>query len=154
MLPWPTRRPKRARSSVLNLLGPVCSIFWVVQHGQHCAPAQPIFGRIASAAQHTCARTSLGGPFCLDALPLFPSPAGSPPVTLKTLAVPQVEADVEAELGVDMEHIVWSISDALRYTLMVDTQKYTQAVLAAVARLEQNGIKPVSLKNYWGGGDG
>jgi hypothetical protein len=43
----------------------------------------------------------------------------------------------------------------LRYTVVLDTGAYTTGVRAAVARLQADGIvAPVSLKNYWGGGDG
>jgi hypothetical protein len=50
--------------------------------------------------------------------------------------------------------IVWALSDALRYTVVLAMGTYSAGVQAAVARLEERGIKPVKLKNYWGGSDG
>jgi DNA repair ATPase RecN len=60
----------------------------------------------------------------------------------------------EACKQVDMSKIVWSISDALRYTVLIDTENYTDAVRNAMQRLEAAGMTPASLKNYWGEGDG
>jgi hypothetical protein len=56
--------------------------------------------------------------------------------------------------SVDVEAVVWSISDALRYTVLISTEGYTDAVKNALKRLEEQGMTPAKLKNYWGEGDG
>jgi hypothetical protein len=50
--------------------------------------------------------------------------------------------------------LVWAVSDALRYTVVLSLDTYTAGVQAAVARLEKQGIQAIKLKNYWGGSDG
>ena len=46
--------------------------------------------------------------------------------------------------------IVWAVSDSLRYTVLVDDTSYAAATVTVVSRLEAQGARIVSLKNYWG----
>lgn len=55
---------------------------------------------------------------------------------------------------IDVEAVVWDISDALRYTVLISTEGYTTAVKNALKLLEEHGMTPAKLKNYWGEGDG
>lgn len=66
----------------------------------------------------------------------------------------EAKAELEGETELDMAAIVWDISDALRYTVLIPTERYTQAVKSALERLKASGMEPSSLKNYWGPGDG
>jgi hypothetical protein len=63
-------------------------------------------------------------------------------------------AEKAGETEVDLAAIVWDISDALRYTVLISTERYTETVKSALERLKAAGMEPASLKNYWGPGDG
>mmetsp|Transcript_38003 Transcript_38003/g.109665 ORF Transcript_38003/g.109665 Transcript_38003/m.109665 type:complete len:461 (+) Transcript_38003:31-1413(+) len=54
---------------------------------------------------------------------------------------------------VDIPAVVWSTTDALRYTILLPTEKYTPAVKAASERFEAQGMEASELKNFWPGGD-
>jgi len=54
---------------------------------------------------------------------------------------------------VDLEALVWDLGDSFRYTMLVPTERYTEAVKASVARFEERGMAPAGLRNYWPGGD-
>ena len=47
-----------------------------------------------------------------------------------------------------------SILDILRYTAVFPTKRYTSAVIACIASLEEYGFTKLRVKNYWGPGDG
>ena len=51
-------------------------------------------------------------------------------------------------------HVAWNISDALRYTIVIETHAYTKMVTSTLQALTSKGIKSVSLKNYWIAGNG
>mmetsp|Transcript_38328 Transcript_38328/g.49557 ORF Transcript_38328/g.49557 Transcript_38328/m.49557 type:complete len:598 (+) Transcript_38328:715-2508(+) len=55
---------------------------------------------------------------------------------------------------VDIGKIVWSISDALRYTVLLDVNTYTEGVKKIMERLNEEGMFIVSKKNFWPRGDG
>ena len=65
-----------------------------------------------------------------------------------------VEEAVENEFDVDIEQIVWAISDALRYTVIFDTSVYTKGVESARSKLVSLGLDSLVSKNYWSEGDG
>jgi len=54
---------------------------------------------------------------------------------------------------VDISSVVWSTTDALRYTVLLPTEKYTAAVKAATKRFKEKQMEPNELKNFWPGGD-
>lgn len=56
-------------------------------------------------------------------------------------------AQKEGETEVDMAGIVWKISDALRYTVLISTERYTNTVKNALVKLQEAGMTPGSLKN-------
>ena len=51
-----------------------------------------------------------------------------------------LEAGAEKDLTLDIEKIVWSVSDILRYTVLFSTERYTEAVRSAVATLGSVGV--------------
>mmetsp|Transcript_35031 Transcript_35031/g.81292 ORF Transcript_35031/g.81292 Transcript_35031/m.81292 type:complete len:454 (-) Transcript_35031:70-1431(-) len=54
---------------------------------------------------------------------------------------------------VDIELEVWSTTDALRYTVLLPTERYVAAVKAAMQQFEEQGMVAQELKNFWPGGD-
>ncbi len=46
------------------------------------------------------------------------------------------------------------MSDTLRYTVVVEAENYSNAVRLAVSWLTHDGYTAMSLKNYWGQGNG
>jgi len=68
--------------------------------------------------------------------------------------VVQEEAEKEGKNEIDLHAIVWDISDALRYTVLIKTKNYTEAVRNAVETLQKAGLEAHNMKNYWGEGDG
>jgi hypothetical protein len=59
----------------------------------------------------------------------------------------------EEDLVVDLEGVVWAVSDVLRYTIVFETSQYTQSVENTRAKLLGKDIVPAKQKNYWGPGD-
>lgn len=57
------------------------------------------------------------------------------------------------EEAVDIPKTVWETTDALRYTVLLATERYTAAVKAAMARFAEKGMEANELKNFWPGGD-
>lgn len=55
--------------------------------------------------------------------------------------------------GIEIKRSADNISDALRYTGVVPTAKYSQAVSTAVASLKADGFKINEIVNYWPSGD-
>jgi uncharacterized Zn-binding protein involved in type VI secretion len=51
-----------------------------------------------------------------------------------------------------IENITSDINDALRYTLVVDENSYTQSVNTTIAKLESQGFKKLKVKRSWGKG--
>jgi hypothetical protein len=64
-----------------------------------------------------------------------------------------LELSAEKDFAVDMETIVWAISDVLRYTIIFETSHYTDGVRATRSKLQDKNITPAKQKNYWGPGD-
>ena len=65
----------------------------------------------------------------------------------------KIDADAEKDHGGDREKAANAISDAVRYTLNVDGEKYTDGVEKTIGALEQTGWKVESVKNFWQQGD-
>jgi len=61
--------------------------------------------------------------------------------------------NAEEDLAVDLESVVWAVSDVLRYTIVFETSQYTQSVKDTRAKLLGKDILPAKQKNYWGPGD-
>lgn len=64
--------------------------------------------------------------------------------------------DAEDETEVDIAALMYGprITDVLRYTVIIDTARYTPGVEAAMARFEgDRSTKTIDLKNYWSGND-
>jgi hypothetical protein len=56
---------------------------------------------------------------------------------------------------IDVANVVWvKMGDSFRYTMLVPTATYTAAVKQTMAAMEAKGFSPVSLRNFWMGGDG
>ena len=55
--------------------------------------------------------------------------------------------------GVDINAIVNSVTDALRYTLLIDSSKYTETVKSLRLKLSELNFTPKDMKNYWSEGD-
>ena len=64
-----------------------------------------------------------------------------------------LELTAEKDFAVDIETIVWAISDMLRYTIIFETSHYTDGVRATRSRLQDKDITQAKQKNYWGPGD-
>jgi len=65
----------------------------------------------------------------------------------------KIDQDAEKDHGGDREKAANSISDAVRYTLNVDENNYTDGVEKTVKAVEQTGWKVDSVKNFWQAGD-
>jgi hypothetical protein len=65
----------------------------------------------------------------------------------------KIDADAEKDHGGDREKAANSISDAVRYTLNVDDENYTDGVEKTIGALEGTGWKVESVKNFWQAGD-
>lgn len=65
----------------------------------------------------------------------------------------KIDADAEKDHGGDREKAANAISDAVRYTLNVDGEKYADGVEKTIGALEQTGWKVESVKNFWQQGD-
>ena len=64
----------------------------------------------------------------------------------------KIDADAEKQYGGDRAKAASEISDAIRYTMTVQDDGYTDAVLATTKALEANGFK-IRTKNFWESGD-
>jgi hypothetical protein len=64
-----------------------------------------------------------------------------------------LESDAEKDLAVNIEMIVWAVSDVLRYTIIFETAHYTNGVRETRLRLQDKNITQAKQKNYWGPGD-
>lgn len=62
-------------------------------------------------------------------------------------------ANKAVEKGLPLEKMAGRISDALRYTGVVDAAQYASTVRKARATLEQKGYKVVELETHWPRGD-
>mmetsp|Transcript_94851 Transcript_94851/g.268157 ORF Transcript_94851/g.268157 Transcript_94851/m.268157 type:complete len:493 (-) Transcript_94851:46-1524(-) len=54
---------------------------------------------------------------------------------------------------VDLLDVVWTSTDALRYTMILPTECYTAGVKAVLERFSEQGVRTVEEKNFWPGGD-
>jgi len=59
------------------------------------------------------------------------------------------EEQPQGPMEADMAEIVWAISDALRYTLVVAAPAYAATVAKARAELAATGLVSLKQKNYW-----
>jgi len=51
--------------------------------------------------------------------------------------------------------LTFQISDALRYTILLNEEEYSAGAAALIAELPaKHGVRAHKLKNYWGDGDG
>jgi len=57
------------------------------------------------------------------------------------------------EIAVDIPNLVWTTTDALRYTVLLPTETYTTGVKEAMAEFKKIGMEAKELKNFWHGGD-
>jgi len=57
------------------------------------------------------------------------------------------------EMAVDIPKLVWTTTDALRYTVLLPTETYTTGVKEAMAEFKKIGMEAKELKNFWPGGD-
>jgi len=57
------------------------------------------------------------------------------------------------EIVVDISKLVWTTTDALRYTVLLPTETYTTGVKEAMAEFKNIGMEAKELKNFWPGGD-
>jgi len=57
------------------------------------------------------------------------------------------------EIAVDIPKLVWTTTDALRYTVLLPTDTYTTGVKEAMAEFKNIGMEAKELKNFWPGGD-
>jgi hypothetical protein len=65
----------------------------------------------------------------------------------------KIDQDAEKDHGGDREKAANALSDAVRYTLNVDDNNYTEGVEKTVKAVEQTGWKVDSVKNFWQAGD-
>ena len=65
----------------------------------------------------------------------------------------KIDADAEKDHGGDREKAANAISDAVRYTLNVDDNNYTDGVEKTIKAVEGTGWKVESVKNFWQAGD-
>jgi hypothetical protein len=65
----------------------------------------------------------------------------------------KIDQDAEKDHGGDREKAANSISDAVRYTLNVDENNYTDGVEKTIKAVEETGWKVDSVKNFWQAGD-
>ncbi len=66
----------------------------------------------------------------------------------------RLEPGIEANEKSILPSVIWRIRDALRYTIVVESSAYAEAVLIAVESFSSHGINAVALKNYWVKGNG
>lgn len=67
--------------------------------------------------------------------------------TIVELARQALEA--REPLVIDAATVVWAITDALRYTMVVPLERYTSAVSKVRSQLSDAGLRTVKLRNYW-----
>mmetsp|Transcript_63662 Transcript_63662/g.160677 ORF Transcript_63662/g.160677 Transcript_63662/m.160677 type:complete len:446 (-) Transcript_63662:99-1436(-) len=73
---------------------------------------------------------------------------------IDNLEMKALEAGDKAK-PVDPHSVVWlQMCDSFRYTMIVPTATYTNAVKQTMKAMEKKGFAPIALRNYWGGGDG
>jgi len=65
----------------------------------------------------------------------------------------KIDADAEKDHGGDREKAANALSDAVRYTLNVDENNYTDGLEKTVKAVEETGWKVDSVKNFWQAGD-
>jgi len=65
----------------------------------------------------------------------------------------KIDGDAEKKYGGDREKAADNISDAVRYTLNVDDNKYTENLERTLDTLEKTGWKVNEVKNFWQQGD-
>ena len=65
----------------------------------------------------------------------------------------KIDADAEKDFGGDREKAADAISDAVRYTLNVGEENYTDNLENTIKTLESTGWKVESVKNFWQAGD-
>ena len=65
----------------------------------------------------------------------------------------KIDQDAEKDHGGDREKAANAISDAVRYTLNVDENNYTDGVERTIKSVEETGWKVESVKNFWQAGD-
>jgi hypothetical protein len=65
----------------------------------------------------------------------------------------KIDGDAEKDHGGDREKAANAISDAVRYTLNVDDENYTDGVERTIKAVEETGWKVESVKNFWQAGD-
>ena len=65
----------------------------------------------------------------------------------------KIDQDAEKDHGGDREKAAKALSDAVRYTLNVDENNYTDGVEKTVKAVEETGWKVESVKNFWQAGD-
>jgi len=65
----------------------------------------------------------------------------------------KIDQDAEKDYGGDREKAANALSDAVRYTLNVDDNNYTDGVEKAIKSVEETGWKVESVKNFWQAGD-
>ena len=65
----------------------------------------------------------------------------------------KIDADAEKDHSGDREKAAKALSDAVRYTLNVDENNYTDGLEKTVKAVEQTGWKVDSVKNFWQAGD-
>ena len=65
----------------------------------------------------------------------------------------KIDADAEKDFGGDREKAADAISDAVRYTLNVSEDNYTDNLENTIKTLESTGWKVESVKNFWQAGD-
>jgi hypothetical protein len=65
----------------------------------------------------------------------------------------KIDQDAEKDYGGDREKAANAISDAVRYTLNVDEESYTDGVERTIKSVEETGWKVESVKNFWQAGD-
>ena len=65
----------------------------------------------------------------------------------------KIDADAEKDFGGDREKAADAIHDAVRYTLNVSEENYTDNLENTISTLESSGWKIESVKNFWQAGD-
>ena len=65
----------------------------------------------------------------------------------------KIDGDAEKKYGGDREKAADEIFDAVRYTVNVDDNKYTENLERTIDTLEKTGWKIVEVKNFWQQGD-
>jgi hypothetical protein len=65
----------------------------------------------------------------------------------------KIDQDAEKDHGGDREKAANALSDAVRYTLNVDDNNYTDGVEKTIKAVEETGWKVESVKNFWQAGD-